>query len=137
MNRQSNRGEGTLDAEQQRLLWNHVRAIEALNVQVDELREDIAARKSIAKENGFDVNILMAIIKRRKLGEGQTLAADNLIGLYEEALQNQGALPLERTREDPNAEERLTMAEASRRLHGEQALSEEEAVVVPPPAPQD
>jgi hypothetical protein len=60
---------------------------------------------------------MAVILKRRKIGEGQTLAADNLIRLYEEALEQQGALPLERTR--TVQPQRRSTEQIAEDLHGE------------------
>lgn len=126
-------GEGPtlLEAENARKLWNHIRALEALEEQKAEVAEDIKCRKEIVKADGFDTNIIGVILKRRKAGEGMTLAADNLLSLYETALRDQGALPLEQTRRPREAEERPSIAEVSVKLHGIQALSEDDAVVIP------
>jgi hypothetical protein len=78
---------------------------------------DIKARKDLAKNDGFDNNIMAVILKRRKAGEGQTLAADNLLRLYEEALEAQGALPLERTRALHT--QRRSTEQVANDLHGE------------------
>lgn len=109
-----------LDEDRQKKLWNHIRALEVLEVAKADVNEDIKARKTIAKEDGFDLNILSAVMKRRKAGEGQTLAADTLVELYEEALREQGALPLAQTRKPPEAEPRRTIEEISEDLHGEE-----------------
>lgn len=93
---------GPLSDEDARKLWDHVRALEVLEEQVAEVRLDISTRKSLAKADGFDTNIVAAIIKRRKLGEGETRLVDSMVRLYEEAIVEQGALPLEeRKRQAP------------------------------------
>jgi hypothetical protein len=80
---------------------------------------DIKARKDLAKADGFDTNIVGAIVKRRKLGHGETRAADDLIRLYEEALEEQGALPLEQTR--TRQPQRRSTEQIAQELHGEDA----------------
>lgn len=120
-NRHGVGGNSGLDAEQQRQLWNHVRALEVLEELKADVAEDIKARKAIIKNDGFDTNIVAVIMKRRKAGEGQTLAADSLLELYEAALKDQGALPLEKTRKAPEAEERRDVAQVAEDLHGEPA----------------
>ncbi len=130
-------GPTLLEAENARKLWNHIRALEALEEQKAEIAEDIKCRKEIVKNDGFDNNIVGVILKRRKAGEGMTLAADNLLSLYETALKDQGALPLEQTRRTRQAEERPSIAEVSERLHGPVALSEEDAVVIPAKEDED
>jgi DNA segregation ATPase FtsK/SpoIIIE-like protein len=107
-----------LSLEEQRKLWDHVRAREALNEQMEEVRMDIAARKDLMKADGFDVNMVEAILKRRKAGEGETRKADDMIRIYEEGLREQGALPLEKTRTAaPPA--RRSLEDIARELHGE------------------
>lgn len=111
-------GDG-LSPEEQRKLWDHIRALEVLNEQMDEVRLDIKSRKELAKGDGFDNNILQVILKRRKAGEGETNAADNLLRMYEEALREQGVLPLEQTRR-PSAAPRRPLDEIAEDLHGEE-----------------
>jgi uncharacterized protein (UPF0335 family) len=85
---------GPLNDDDARKLWNHIRALENLEEQKADLNLDIKTRKELAKGDGFDTNILGVILKRRKQGFGATAAADNLIRLYEEALEEQKLLPL-------------------------------------------
>jgi uncharacterized protein (UPF0335 family) len=113
----SNLDGGRLDPDQAQKLWNHIRALETLEEAKADLNLDIKARKELAKADGFDNNIMAVILKRRKVGEGQTLAADNLLRLYEEALEQQGALPLERTRTTVSV--RRSIEEIAEDLHGE------------------
>jgi uncharacterized protein (UPF0335 family) len=113
----SNLSGGRLDDDQAKKLWGHIRALENLEEQKADLNMDIKARKELAKADGFDNNIMAVILKRRKIGEGQTLAADNLIRLYEEALEQQGALPLERTR--TVQPQRRSTEQIAEDLHGE------------------
>lgn len=107
---------GPLLDEEARKLWGHVRALEVLEEQVQEVRDDQKARKDLAKADGFDTNILAIIIKRRKIGNGESRAADTLTKLYEEALEEQGALPLEETRRA--REQRRSPEEIAQDLHG-------------------
>ena len=109
---------GPLSDDDRRKLWDHVRAREALNEQMEEVRLDISARKEIIKADGFDVNMVEMILKRRKAGEGETAAADSIIRIYEEGLRDQGALPLEQTRK-PTAPVRRPLEDIARDLHGE------------------
>jgi uncharacterized protein (UPF0335 family) len=37
---------------------------------------DVKARKELAKADGFDTNIVGVIVKRRKIGNGETRVAD-------------------------------------------------------------
>lgn len=110
---------GPLNDEDARKLWNHIRAFENLEEQKADLNLDVKARKELAKADGFDTNIVGAIVKRRKLGQGETSAADSLIRLYEEALEEQGALPLEQTR--AHASQRRSTEQIAQELHGEDA----------------
>lgn len=107
---------GPLSDDDARKLWDHVRALENLDEQIADIRLDVKARKELAKTDGFDPNILAVILKRRKAGEGQTRAADTLLQLYEEALEEQGVLPLERTRKQ--LAERRSTEQIAEDLHG-------------------
>lgn len=109
---------GPLSDEDRRKLWDHIRAREALNEQMDEVRLDIAARKELIKADGFDTNMVEVILKRRKAGEGETAIADSIIRIYEEGLREQGALPLEQTRK-PTTPQRRPLEDIARDLHGE------------------
>jgi uncharacterized protein (UPF0335 family) len=110
---------GPLSDEDARRLWNHVRALENLEEQKADLNLDIKARKELAKADGFDTNIVGIILKRRKAGAGETFAADTLLKLYEEALEEQGVLPLEKTRiAQP---QRRSTEQIAQDLHGEEA----------------
>jgi uncharacterized protein (UPF0335 family) len=110
---------GPLSDDDARKLFDHVRACEILDEQMEEVREDRKARKALAKADGFDPNILEAIVKRRKLGQGETRVADSLIRLYEEALIEQGALPLEDSRRvEPPV--RSSVEDISQRLHSQE-----------------
>jgi DNA segregation ATPase FtsK/SpoIIIE-like protein len=110
---------GPLNDEDGRKLWDHIRALEVLDEQAAEVRLDIQTRKALAKSDGFDPNIIGTIMKRRKIGAGETKQADNLVQLYEEALVEQGALPLEEGRR--RAPERKTTQEIADELHGQAA----------------
>jgi uncharacterized protein (UPF0335 family) len=111
---------GPLSDEMAEKLWGHVRALEILEEQAQDIRDDVKARKGIAKADGFDSNILAAILKRRKNGHGETLAADTLTRIYEEALQDEGVLPLEQTRITPE-QRRRDVEEIGQTLHGQSA----------------
>jgi uncharacterized protein (UPF0335 family) len=109
---------GPLSDDDQRKLLNHVRAIEVLEEQEQDIRDDKKVRKELAKKDGFDTKILDAIVKRRKLGQGETRAADHLIRLYEDALEEEGMLPLEQTK--VAIPTRRTLEEISRETHGQE-----------------
>ena len=110
---------GPLSDEDALKLWGHVRALENLEEQKADLNLDIKARNELAKADGFDVNIVKAILKRRKIGAGETRVADDLLALYEEALREQGVLPLERTR--TQQPQRRSTEQVAQDLHGEEA----------------
>lgn len=110
---------GPLSDDDARKLWAHVRALENLEEQKADIGLDIKARKDIAKKDGFDPNVVGSIIKRRKIGDGETRTADTLISLYEEALREQGVLPLEATRVTTSA--RRSTEQIAQELHGEDA----------------
>lgn len=78
-----------------RALFEHIRALERLQEAIDDARGDYNERKAIVKEDGFDNNVVAAILKRRKNGEGQTMAFDEMLRDYEEAIEEQRKLPLE------------------------------------------
>lgn len=76
-------------------LFNHIRHLEKLQEAKDEAAADYNERKKLAKEDGFDTNVIAAILKRRKNGEGQTVAFDELLREYEDAIEEQKKLPLD------------------------------------------
>ncbi|WP_169542524.1 GapR family DNA-binding domain-containing protein [Sphingomonas baiyangensis] len=76
-------------------LYNHIRSLERLQEAKDEAAQDFNERKKLAKEDGFDTNVIAAILKRRKNGEGQTQAFDDLLRVYEDAIEEQKSLPLD------------------------------------------
>jgi uncharacterized protein (UPF0335 family) len=110
---------GPLNDDDARKLWDHIRALENLEEQKADIGLDIKARKELAKADGFDPNIVGVILKRRKIGSGETRVADDLIRLYEEALEEQGALPLEQTR--TRHPQRRSTEQIAQDLHGEAA----------------
>jgi DNA segregation ATPase FtsK/SpoIIIE-like protein len=111
---------GPLSDEDAEKLWGHIRALEVLAEQKQEVADDEKARKALAKADGFDTKVLAAIMKRRQLGEGETKAADTLIRIYEEALQEQGALPLEQSKRTAPPVRR-SVEEVAQQLHGQEA----------------
>lgn len=111
---------GPLSDHDRRKLWDHVRALEVLEEQAAEIRLDQKARRELAKNDGFDTNMIAVVLKRRKIGEGETMKADEMIRVYEDGLREQGALPLERTRQ-PATPPRRTVDEIAEALHGEAA----------------
>jgi DNA segregation ATPase FtsK/SpoIIIE-like protein len=71
------------------ILFAHVKALEALQEVKDDAAADYNERKNLAKEDGFDTNVLAAILKRRKNGKGQSMAFDDLLREYEDAVATQ------------------------------------------------
>jgi DNA segregation ATPase FtsK/SpoIIIE-like protein len=110
---------GPLSDEDRRKFWAHIRALEVLEEQKADIMLDVKCRKELAKADGFDTNIMGAVLKRRKAGEGETLTADALLRLYEDALRDQGVMPLEQTRQPTPP--RRTVDEIADQLHGEPA----------------
>jgi uncharacterized protein (UPF0335 family) len=115
---------GPLSDEDRRKFWAHIRALEVLEEQKADIMLDVKCRKELAKADGFDTNIMGVVLKRRKAGEGETLTADALLQLYEDALRDQGVMPLEQTRQPTPP--RRTVEEIADQLHGEP----------PPPMPE-
>lgn len=70
-----------------RVLFDHVLALERLQVDKDEAATDFNVRVGLAKEDGFDTNVVKAILKRRKNGDGQTMAFDELLRDYEDLIE--------------------------------------------------
>jgi DNA segregation ATPase FtsK/SpoIIIE-like protein len=110
---------GPLSDEDAEKLWGHIRALEVLGEQKAEIAEDEKARKALCKSDGFDTNIVGAILKRRKQGHGEAAAADQILRIYEQALEDQGALPLEQTRA-PKQPPRSSVEDVAQRLHGQE-----------------
>jgi len=115
---------GPLNEDDAKKLWGHIRAIETLNEQIEEVKLDVKERKDLAKKDGFDTKILEAVVKRRKIGHGETTQADELIKLYEQALEEQKALPLEQTQKRRTPEDRRTVEEIDEDLHGDRSLDD-------------
>jgi DNA segregation ATPase FtsK/SpoIIIE-like protein len=109
---------GPLNDEDAQKLWGHIRALEVLEAQKEEISVDTKARKELAKSDGFDTTILQAVLKRRKNGKGESLVYDELVKLYENALEDQGALPLEERRKQKPIERR-NPDDIAEELHGE------------------
>lgn len=109
---------GGLSPEEQRKLWDHVRALEVLEEQKKDIAADISARKELAKADGFDKNVLAVVLKRRAAGDGETRKADNLLRMYEEGLLEQGVLPIEQTRQ-PAVPERRKLEDIAQEMHGQ------------------
>jgi DNA segregation ATPase FtsK/SpoIIIE-like protein len=109
---------GPLNDEDAQKLWGHIRALEVLEAQKEEVSVDTKARKELAKSDGFDTTILQAVLKRRKNGKGESLVYDELVKLYENALEDQGALPLEERRKQKPIQ-RSKPDDIAEELHGE------------------
>jgi len=73
----------SVESEQLRL---HIEAIENLESDKQGVGDDIKDRYALAKSDGFDVKVMRAIIKRRKLDREALREHDSLVELYEGAL---------------------------------------------------
>ena len=69
-------------------LYQHILSLERLQEAKDEAGADFNERKKLVKEDGFDTNVVAAILKRRKNGQGQTVAFDQLLAEYEDMLED-------------------------------------------------
>ncbi len=78
------------------VLHDHVLSLEQKAEAIDDARADFNERIAMAKADGFDTNIVKAILKRRKQGEGATQRYDDLLQEYEDALAEQKRLPFAR-----------------------------------------
>jgi uncharacterized protein (UPF0335 family) len=77
------KGEGFNTAEQ---LKSIIRQLEGLNDEAAEISKAKSDVKKLAKQDGFDVPTIMAIIKRRKMEPEKVLEADALLETYESAI---------------------------------------------------
>lgn len=68
-------------------LYQHLLALERLQEAKDDASGDYNERKTLAKEDGFDTNVLEALKKRRKNGRGQTIAFDEMLAEYETLIE--------------------------------------------------
>ncbi len=78
------------------VLHDHVLSLEQKAEAIDDARGEFNERLAMAKADGFDTNVLKAILKRRKQGDGATRAFDDLLQEYEDALAEQKRLPFAR-----------------------------------------
>lgn len=68
-------------------LYNHILALERLDEVKRDASADFNERRALAKEDGFDTNVIASILKRRRNGDGQTKAFDELLEQYEAAIE--------------------------------------------------
>jgi uncharacterized protein (UPF0335 family) len=85
-------GEGrttTVGGIDSRRLKSFVARIEHVQGDLDALNEDKTEIYREAKSDGFDTNVIKALIRRRRNGKGATQEADALLALYERALEGE------------------------------------------------
>lgn len=87
-----------MEMTSQQKLFNHVRALENLEEAKKEAAADYNQRLDLAKQDGFDANVIKWVLKRRKAGDGQTMTFDELTAEYEEALRSQKTLQFDDTK---------------------------------------
>ena len=75
--------EGNFSGEK---LATYVERVERLTEERDALSADIREVKAEAKAAGFDVKILNKVVQRRKRSRSELEEEDDLIRLYEEAV---------------------------------------------------
>lgn len=71
-----------LNASAQGRLRSFVERLERLNDDVDAIRQDIKEVKAEAKGEGFDVPVLMMVIKRRKADKAKLAETEAILDLY-------------------------------------------------------
>ncbi len=79
-----------LQNDKSKKLAGFIASLEQVAGEKAELAE---AENAILKEvtgEGFDKNVVKMILKRRKLGDGQTAVIDDLVASYEAAIKRQG-----------------------------------------------
>lgn len=76
-----------LTEEEGRLLYDHLRAIESLTAEKDDIQADITERKKLATEQvPIQKDVLEFVLKRRKHGKGVTGNFDQMLEFVEEAI---------------------------------------------------
>lgn len=80
-----------------------VEAIERIDEEIRDLNADKSERYKLAKGEGFDVKTLKRLIQRRRMGRQERAEQDELLDLYEHAIE-QASAPRVRTREEARAE---------------------------------
>lgn len=81
-------GHNSIDGAVKEKLKQIVSKIERINEERDELLEHRRDTLAEAKQSGFDIKIINAIIRRRKKSEDEISEEDALIHAYEQALKN-------------------------------------------------
>lgn len=69
------------------MLKEHVDRIEELERQKQGIADDIAARKKMAKHDGFNVKTINKLVTRRKKKPTEVQEEDLLLDTYERAIQ--------------------------------------------------
>ncbi len=87
-----------MEMSSQQKLFNHIRSLERLEEAKKDAAADYNERLDLAKQDGFDANVIKWVLKRRKAGDGQTLTFDELTAEYEEALRSQKTLQFDDTK---------------------------------------
>lgn len=97
-----------LDREQATALYEHIRAIEALEADKKDIQEDITQRKTLVTESlPVQKDVLDFVLKRRKHSKGIVNNFDTMLQLVEEAVAEVEAEHADETR--------ATIAAAARR----------------------
>ena len=87
-----------MEMSSQQKLFNHVRSLERLEEAKKDAAADYSQRLDLAKQDGFDSNVIKWVLKRRKAGDGQTMTFDELTAEYEEALRSQKTMQFDDTK---------------------------------------
>jgi len=98
-------------------LRNYIERIEALEEDKKAIGEDLAEVYQEAKSDGYDNVVMKAVVKRRKMSDGDRLAADELLATYEANLVQQMDLPLDE-RSAPLKREQVRAGTSEDRLRG-------------------
>lgn len=78
-----------LTAEEGQQLYDHIRAIEALEEERKEIADDIAERKTLCCERlPVNKDVLNFVLKRRKAGRSTCGNFDSMLELVEEAIHH-------------------------------------------------
>lgn len=85
------------------VLFDHFKAIIALDEAKQEAAADFNERMAIVKRDGFDRNMMAFLLKRHKAGRGQSMAFDVMLQDYEKAINSQAGLGLDQQDIDPFA----------------------------------
>lgn len=102
-----------INKEQAEHLYNHIRAIEALEADKKDIQEDITERKKLVTELlPINKDVLDLVIKRRKKTDSDNQNFDTMLEIVEEAVQEV---------EKRHAKETRERIETARKNHAERA----------------